>query len=195
MFHVELRQFPNVARAFNLSGEELQARILGPWMGGRAVELNDRRWSPEKARLTIYEGPELRTEEMGLGRGWANVTRTGEDVTQPVLAAAHVADSAVDQVKHELVARCTEAPLPITEVLALASAGRAGSRASDRLALAEDAVWQLLHQGQVRLVRGGEPVAAEEWEAVLLAWETWAGGEGIGLILTALVLPGDAGGT
>src|SRR5205823_12504144 len=100
-----------------------------------------------------------------------------------------------DQVKHELVARCTEAPLPITEVLALASAGRAGSRASDRLALAEDAVWQLLHQGQVRLVRGGEPVAAEEWEAVLLAWETWAGGEGTGLILTALVLPGDAGGT
>ena len=40
MFHVELRQFPHVARMFNLSREELEARILGPWLAGRELELD-----------------------------------------------------------------------------------------------------------------------------------------------------------
>ena len=55
MFHVELRQFPNVTRAFNLTREELDERILGPWIAQAGIELNDRRWSTEKARLTVYE--------------------------------------------------------------------------------------------------------------------------------------------
>ena len=73
MFHLELRQFPHVARAFNLSREELERRFVGPWVSGQAIDQDDRRWSPEKARLTILEGPELRLEEIGLGRGWANL--------------------------------------------------------------------------------------------------------------------------
>jgi hypothetical protein len=57
VFHVELRQFPHQARAFNLSREELDARILGPWISGAPIELQDRRWTSEKAKLTILAGP------------------------------------------------------------------------------------------------------------------------------------------
>ena len=32
VFHVELRQFPHVARVFNLSREELDARFARPWV-------------------------------------------------------------------------------------------------------------------------------------------------------------------
>src|SRR5204863_2643722 len=64
VFHVELRQFPNVARSFNLSESELHARVVGPWVAERPLELDDRRWSPDKARLTIYEGPRLAPEEI-----------------------------------------------------------------------------------------------------------------------------------
>ena len=37
----------------------------------------ERSWEPAKARLTVYEGPEVRPDDMGLGRGWATVTRGG----------------------------------------------------------------------------------------------------------------------
>src|SRR5436190_10395298 len=86
MFHVQLRQFPNVSREFNLSAEDLRARILVPWLTGEMVQSGDRGWAPERARLTIYEGPTLRPEDMGMGRGWQNVTRQGQDVTASLLA-------------------------------------------------------------------------------------------------------------
>jgi len=88
MFHLELRQFPHVARAFNLTREELDLRFARPWVGGETVVHDDRRWSPERARLTILEGPELRVEEIGLGRGWATAGRSSRDVTDSVLAEA-----------------------------------------------------------------------------------------------------------
>ena len=71
VFHVQFRQFPNVARAFNLTREELDSRILGPWARGEPIQWSDRRWSPERAKLTIYEGPELRprrSDSGGAGR-------------------------------------------------------------------------------------------------------------------------------
>ena len=86
MFHVELRQFPHQARAFNLSREELDTRVIAPWVAGRAIELDDRRWSPERARLTIYESPHLTPDQLGMGRGWQSVTRDGVDVTARLLA-------------------------------------------------------------------------------------------------------------
>ncbi|MGB8879441.1 MAG: hypothetical protein WCD11_24215, partial [Solirubrobacteraceae bacterium] len=102
MFHVELRQFPHQTRAFNLTRQELDARILGPWVSGGRVELDDRRWTSDRARLTIYEGPVLTGDQLGLGRGWANVTRQGEDVTERLLAeAAH--PPPVAELKRELV--------------------------------------------------------------------------------------------
>ena len=32
--------------------------MVRPWVRGQVVELGERRWSPERAKLTIYEGPE-----------------------------------------------------------------------------------------------------------------------------------------
>ncbi|MGI8903769.1 MAG: hypothetical protein ACR2IP_08990 [Solirubrobacteraceae bacterium] len=187
MFHVELRRFPHQARAFNLSGEELQAKIAGPWVAGETVDWGEREWTPGRARLTIYEGPKLQTDELGMGRGWANATRAGEEVTERVLAQAENAagrtrewsGSTVEELRQAILAGCAGARLGVPEALRLAGERHPGLRVSDRLALAERAVWELLHHGRVRMVRrlpdgGWEPVEKTQWESVLLAWATWA---------------------
>jgi len=48
-------------------------------------------------------------------------------------------------------------------------------RASDRLAIAEQAVWELLHHGALRLSDEYGEVERERWQSVLLAWDTWTG--------------------
>ncbi len=176
MFHVELRQFPHQTRAFNLTREELDARILGPWVSGGGVELDDRRWTSDRARLTIYEGPALTGDQLGLGRGWANVTREGEDATERLLAeAAH--PPPVAELKRELVERSADGPLALGAVVDLAGERYPQSRVSERLALCEQAVWELLHEGGVQVTTAGAPVAREQWQALLLSWATWTGDE------------------
>ena len=75
MFHLELRQFPHVARAFNLSREELDARFARPWANGAVIEYDDRRWAPERARLTDLRGARAsaraRSGWAAAGRRWA----------------------------------------------------------------------------------------------------------------------------
>lgn len=174
MFHVELRQFPHQARAFNLTREELDARILEPWASGGAVELDERRWFPERARLTIYEGPHLAPEDLGMGRGWGNVTRDGSDVTERLLAEiAH--PPPVAELKRELLARLDGGPLPLAAVVELTGEHYPQARLSQRIALGEQAVWELLHSGALLLVRAGVPVAPDDWQPVLLSWEAWSG--------------------
>jgi hypothetical protein len=173
VFHVELRRFPHVARVFNLDAEELQGRIVLPWIRGAAVELEDRRWTRDRARLTIYEGPEIAAEDRGLGRGWSTVTRDGQNVTAWMIAAAGELVPKVSGLKRALLAAPT--PLPLSEVASLA--GSAG-RPSERLAAAEQAVWELLHEGRASLTLAGAPVQRAEWESVLLRWETWADPDG-----------------
>src|SRR6202042_3093945 len=60
-----------------------------PWVSGLAIEHEDRRWPPDRARLTIYEGPELRADEIGMGRGGGTVGKTSRGETETVLAEAH----------------------------------------------------------------------------------------------------------
>lgn len=168
MFHVELRRFPHVARAFNLTEEELHARIVVPWAKGAPVELQDRRFTPDRARLTVYEAPELAAEERGLGRGWSAITRDGEDVTARVLEVAGELVPRGSELKRALLA----SPEPISLPRAVALAGGWG-RPSERLAVAEQAVWELLHEGHVALRRSGENVPTDEWESLLLRWEAW----------------------
>lgn len=172
MFHVELRRFPHVARAFNLNRDDLTARILLPWVRGAAVQFDERRWTPDRARLTIYEGPEIAAEERGLGRGWSIVTREGEDVTARMIEAVGQRLPRASELKRRILD--SDQPLMLSEAVALAGPG---GRPSDRLAVAEQAVWELLHEGRVALIRAGdrERVAPEEWEALLLDWETWTG--------------------
>jgi hypothetical protein len=189
---MQLRQFPNVTRAFNLSRDELDARIVGPWTAGEVVEWDDRKWSPDRAKLTSYEGPELRAEEMGIGRGWANVTRSCEDVTARLLRESgrgrvgpDPREHALAALRERILARAGAGPLQVRGVVELATELRPEWRASDRLALAEQAVWELLHRGSIRIVRaaagvgggGSVVVESERWQRLLFDWATWAGND------------------
>lgn len=173
MFHVELRQFPHQARVFNLTQDELDARVIAPWVAGRAVELEDRRWLPDRARLTVYEAPRLEPDQLGMGRGWQNVTREGKDVTARVLAAA-AAPTPVAELKREVLERCAYGAVPLGRLVELAGERYPKSRVSERVALCEQAVWELLHEGAAGLVRAGTPVERGEWQGVLLRWEAWS---------------------
>jgi hypothetical protein len=181
VFHVELRRFPHVARAFNLSAEQLDARIVAPLVHGRSVELDERRFAADKTRVKIYEGPAIAAEDRGLGRGWSLVTRDGEDVTTKLLDAARQRhhessrEGILPGLKQELVAAARGRDgVNLAAVVTLAAGTQAGRRSSEALALAEQAVWELLHEGTVTLVREDEEVPREEWESVLLLWEAWA---------------------
>jgi hypothetical protein len=175
VFHIELRQFPHVTRAFNLSREQLFARILRPWASGAALELNERRWSPQKARLSIYEGPELATEELGLGRGWSKVIRGGEDVTAGLLAELQ-SPPALEAFKRQIVTAARGGGIGVPQLVELAAEQHPRWRASEQLALAEEAVWALLHGGELRMVRGEQPIGPDQWRDALLAWDTWTSG-------------------
>jgi hypothetical protein len=177
VFHVELRQFPHVARSFNLTREKLDRQILAPWVAGALVECGDRRWAPERARLSIYEAPTLRADEIGLGRGWANATRAGHDVTARLLAEAQrpsSRESALERLKQELLGLCAVGRVDVRETVRLAGALHPEWRVSDRLALAEQAVWELLHAGDVTIVRDGASIGSGQWQSLLLAWSTWS---------------------
>lgn len=191
MFHVEVRQFPNVARSFNLSEAELNAKVLVPWSRGQLVLLGERQWEPARAKLTVLEGRELRPDEMGLGRGWANVSRDAENVTERVLAAARAqarpggiaeASGSSAAFKEVVRAQCATDRLAIHQVMWLANSRHPEWRVSERLALAERAVWELLHQDALTMLRrtpgadGPEYRTADrsEWEPALLAWATWS---------------------
>jgi len=182
VFHVQLRQFPHSARVYNLSRAELQRRFTTPWANGQQVVTDDRKWTPEKARLMIYESRPLRTDETAIGRGWGNVEREGTDVTDRELAQVQPSPArtgsplALAAVKDELVALTGIAPIPVSRAVSLARIASPASRASERLAIAEQAVWELLHERRVALARGGaerEPIGPDEWEQQLLSWTTW----------------------
>jgi hypothetical protein len=86
MYHLQVRQFPNHATRFNLSEQEVRA-VLDPWARGQIVEVGERKWAPERATLTVLEGPELGLAQMAMGRGWRAAERSSEDVTERMVAA------------------------------------------------------------------------------------------------------------
>lgn len=176
MFHVELRQRPHVARAFNLPAEELQRQFVGPLRAGRTISYADREWTAGKTRLTIFEGRELGPEEIGLGRGWGNARRHGTDVTARMLSATPARGERpkeVDRLKERLLGRLSAGPIPLAGVVALADDLPPGARASHRLGLAELAVWELLHQGAAELHGAAGAIDSGEWERTLLGWAAW----------------------
>jgi hypothetical protein len=177
VFHVELRQFPHQTRAFNLTRDELDERVVGPWLAREPVELNEYRWLPDRATLTIYEGPPLSVSEMGMGRGWQNVTRGGRDVTQEVLIEAQDENAELptaDDFKAEIATRSAAGAITMSGLVELAGEWYPQSRVSERIALCERVAWELLHSVPVTLSRRGAPVPAYEWQPVLLAWATWS---------------------
>lgn len=158
-----------------MSEDDLRSRYIAPWLSGVPINLSDRQWTADKkTRLTIYEGPAIAAEDRGLGRGWSSVTRGGEEVTARFLEDARktmAPPTSLAELKVSLAAAAERGPVSPSEAVALA--GRRG-RASERLAVTEQAVWELLHEGRLMLVEAGEPVGNERWESVLLAWEAWA---------------------
>jgi hypothetical protein len=90
MYHIELRQFPHNVCRFNLSAPQLGA-IVTPWVSEQFVEVGERKWRTDQAKLTILEGPQLGVEQLTMGRGWRAAERQGEDVTERLLAEARQA--------------------------------------------------------------------------------------------------------
>jgi hypothetical protein len=177
VYHLELRQFPHVARVFNLTRDELESRFVRPWVGGAMIDHDDRRWAPERSRLKILEGPELRADELGMGRGWASAARSGTDVTDAVIAQARRGAEARPEVEalKAAIGEVAGTPLGFQDVMALAAAAHPHWRASQQLELAEQTVWEMLHQGRVVMTVAGDAVARERWQPVVLSWATWAG--------------------
>jgi hypothetical protein len=87
MYHVELRQFPHNMCRFNLTDAELSV-IVEPWVREQIVEFGERKWSPQQAKITIFDGPRLALEQLTMGRGWRAAERQSENVTDAVLAVA-----------------------------------------------------------------------------------------------------------
>jgi len=175
-YHLQLRMRPHMARAFNLTAEELTARFLAPLVNGRELIYNDREWSPRKTTVTIYEGPELAVEQMGMGRGWGNVQRSGTDVTDRVLSQAREQTArhpALDRLAERLAGRLSAGPVALGEVVVLADDLMEGRLVSERLAVAERAVWELLQGGRATLLADGVAVSGERWREVLTRSGSW----------------------
>jgi hypothetical protein len=84
VFHLEVRQFPHTVVRFNQSEQQMRA-IAIPWAREEWVEVGERKWNSNQAKLTILEGPQLSMPQLAMSRGWRNAQRLGEDVTERVL--------------------------------------------------------------------------------------------------------------
>jgi hypothetical protein len=90
VYHVELRQFPHNVCQFNLSPAQLGG-LVTTWVRGEVIDIEDRKWLPQQARLTIVEGPEIPLDQLTMGRGWTVARREGADVTEKLLSEAQQA--------------------------------------------------------------------------------------------------------
>jgi hypothetical protein len=78
----------NHARVFNLSHDELLAKVIEPWLANRPFDLAESKWTPSESSLKILEGRHLDNPDLAFGQGWSNAERTAENVTRSVLEAA-----------------------------------------------------------------------------------------------------------
>jgi len=137
-----------------LTRAELDARVLRPLVERRPVVWDDRQWTPEKVKLAIYESPALGVEEIGMGRGWGNVTKDGENVTERLIAETREevrSPAALDALKDAILARARTAPVGFEELLALAEELATDLDPNQRTTLAARAVWEPLGQDRLRL--------------------------------------------
>ena len=119
----------------------------------------------------------MRPDELGMGRGWATASKNSTEVTGTLLAEARRGVEARPELEalKAAVREVAANPISFQDVMALAAAGHPTWRASEQLALAEQAVWEMLHQGRLTMVAGGEAVQRERWQPIVLSWATWAG--------------------
>lgn len=169
MYHVEMRMGMQVVREFNLSEQRLWLQFLQPLMAGRDFMLEGHEFSPRQTRLKVFEGPELRPDQLGMGRGWPNVERAAEDVTERVLARARehterataagpavaVRAGTVDLLRERLIGRLSAGPIAAAEILALAAELMPDAGEAQRRGAAEQAAWALLERDLAQLTPRG----------------------------------------
>ena len=159
MFHVEMRMGISVVREFNLGERELWTRFLGPLMADKDFTLEGHDFTPRKTRIAIYNGPELRLDQLGLGRGWQNVERTGSDVTAEILATAHehagaartAAPPTWEVLRERAIGRLTAGQVSYDEIVAMAADLMPDSTVGEQLAAGERAAVELLRSGAAQL--------------------------------------------
>ncbi|HEX8752193.1 MAG TPA: hypothetical protein VF731_02145, partial [Solirubrobacterales bacterium] len=88
MFHVEISAGYRHARVFNLSREDVMAKVVQPWLENRIIEAGEREWEPSESKLRVLEGPRMENSDLSFGQGWANAERSCEDVTRAIVEAA-----------------------------------------------------------------------------------------------------------
>jgi len=96
VYHVEFREsFHNLCH-FNLDRGALGA-IVKAWTSDPWVEIEGRKWNPDRAKLKIIEGPELPLDQLTMGRGWRAAERQGTDVSDRILGEARAAAQGASQ--------------------------------------------------------------------------------------------------
>jgi len=161
MFHLQMREFPHDSWRFNMSEQQMLA-VVGPWAQGQTVEFDERIWHPEKASLTIFEGPELPLSQLSMGRGRSAAQRKGRDVTAQVLSEVRERAPAGGAAEVDVMAGARTGagtaqldpltlgvqiasllgsdPLALLEAWRTAAAGSSALKPSESLALAEQAL-------------------------------------------------------
>ncbi len=184
MFHAEMRSGTHVVREFNLDDRALWVRYLAPLLDGREFVREGHEWTPNKTRLMILEGPELRLDQISMGRGWPNAQRSGKDVTGLVLARAReLHGRASDAESHtpplapepeppsvagarilreRLIGRLGAGPATAEQIEALAAGAMPGADPAALRAACERAVWELLAAGEAQLAAGEAQLAESE---------------------------------
>ena len=165
MFHVEIRTGMQAVREFNLSERRLWVEFLAPLMAGTNFTVEGHEFVPRETRLKVYEGPELRADQLGMGRGWQNVERTADDVTERVLTQAreHTArvhahrspHNPAELVRERLIGRITAGPISAQEILAAATDLMPQASRQERLDAARVAAWELLERDLAQLTPSG----------------------------------------
>jgi hypothetical protein len=167
VYHIQLRHFPHNMCRFNLAEAELRVTLLEPWTRDRLVELGERKWDPQRASLTVLQGPSLPPGQLTMGRGWRTAERRCRDVTEEMLVATREslagagggadmnALGAADSLGLELLSRIGSEVVPLHRAWDLAGKRHPQEPASASLALAEHAVASLLRARLIVLLRRG----------------------------------------
>lgn len=162
-----------VVREFNLNEQRLWSTFLAPLMAGREFVIEGHEFVPRQTRLKVFEGPQLRPDQLGMGRGWQNVERSAVDVTERVLTRARehsaaaapgpdapsatvsVETAAADLLRERLIGRLSAGPIAAGEVLAAAAELMPDSGEAQRLEAARQVCWALLERDVAQLAPSG----------------------------------------
>ncbi|HST54493.1 MAG TPA: hypothetical protein VLJ42_01195 [Solirubrobacteraceae bacterium] len=201
VFHIELRQFPHNHCRFNMSEQELMSVVVKPWARGEWIDLGERKWSPQMARLRVLDGPQLAVGDLAMGRGWRNAERKSREVTDELLATVAERQPVAppttasqqqqqpsqdlqllgDSLGLELLGRLAGEAVALSSVWRLAQERHPERSASDCLAIAERTVRALLDSRLIVLLQQAQPdlqpvvVDQAELEPLMFAADSWIG--------------------